>query len=106
MKRFISAIAMAVVLSLLPVLSLSSCMPEDETETKNRIFYEYFNTVSYVYDYSGGSDEDFESVCKGVEFELKACHELFDIYNYYEGVTNLKVINITVQILCFKYPWS
>lgn len=93
MKRFLSVIALAVVLSLLSVLSLSSCMPEDEIETKNRIFYDYFDTVSVIYDYSGGSDEDFESVCKGVEFELKTCHELFDIYNYYDGVTNLKVIN-------------
>ena len=93
MKRFISVTALTVVLSLLLLLSLSACKKEDEIETKNRIFYEYFDTVSTIYDYSGGSDESFESVCKGIEFELKTCHELFDIYNYYDGVTNLKVIN-------------
>ena len=92
MKRIFSLAMATVLLVLPPLLFLSSCA-DDKIEVKNRIFYEYFDTVSSVYDYSGGSEEDFESVCRGIEFELKTCHELFDIYNTYDGVTNLKTVN-------------
>ena len=91
MRRiFALPLALAVILS--SVLSLSAC-GKKKIEAKNQIFYDYFNTVSVVYDYSGGTDEDFDMVCRGVEYELKTCHELFDIYHSYEGVNNLKTLN-------------
>ena len=92
MKRILSLAVATLLLLALPVLSFTSCT-DPEIKVKNRIFYEYFDTVSYVYDYSGGTDEQFDEVCRGVEYELKTCHELFDIYNTYAGVTNLKTVN-------------
>ena len=91
MKRIFSLLT-AVALLLSATLFLGSCK-DNEIEVKNRIFYDYFDTVSVIYDYSGGSVEDFDSVCRGVEYELKTCHELFDIYNRYEGINNLKTLN-------------
>ena len=91
MKRIFSLFA-AVTALLVPILSLCSC-GDNEIQTKNRIFYDYFDTVSVVYDYSGGTDEQFDEVCRGVEYELKTCHQLFDIYHTYDGVTNLKTLN-------------
>ena len=91
MKRiFLLSAALAVL--IFATLSLCSC-GDNEIEVKNRIFYDYFDTVSVIYDYSGSSVEDFDSVCRGVEYELKTCHELFDIYNSYEGINNLKTLN-------------
>lgn len=92
MKRILSLAVATLLLLALPVLSFTSCT-DPEIKVKNRIFYEYFDTVSYVYDYSGGTDAQFDEVCRGVEYELKTCHELFDIYNTYTGVTNLKTVN-------------
>jgi thiamine biosynthesis lipoprotein len=76
---------------IISALALTSC--EKEIETKNRVFYDYFDTVSVIYDYSGGTDEEFDSACRGIEYELKTCHELFDIYNTYYGINNLKTVN-------------
>ena len=92
MKRILSLAVATLLLLALPVLSFTSCT-DPEIKVKNRIFYEYFDTVSYIYDYSGGTNEQFDEVCRGVEYELKTCHELFDIYNTYAGVTNLKTVN-------------
>ena len=81
----------AAVLLLAGIFSLSGC--KREIEVKNRIFYEYFDTVSTVYDYSGDSDEKFRENALLVEERLKYYHELFDIYNEYEGLTNLATVN-------------
>lgn len=76
---------------LLASLLLSSC--EREIEPKNRIFYTYFDTVSVIYDYTGGTVAEFDAVCADIEAELEICHKLFDIYNEYEGLANLKTVN-------------
>ena len=73
------------------VISLFAC--QREIVPKNRIFYEFFDTVSVVYDYTGGTQEDFDRVCELVERELYECHMLYDIYDEYEGVTNIKTLN-------------
>ena len=66
---------------------------KSDVATKSKMFYEYFDTVCYVYDYSGGSEEDFEENCRLVEETLSYYHKLFDIYEEYDGVTNLAILN-------------
>ncbi len=57
-------------------------------------FFGHFNAVSTrVSDYSGGSEEDFVAVCGLAEEMLDRYHKLFDIYNTYEGVVNIKALN-------------
>lgn len=93
MKRFFQtwATLACTVSILLASLSLVSC--EREIEPKNRVFYEYFDTVSVIYDYTGGTVAGFDAVCVDIERELETCHKLFDIYNDYEGIVNLKTVN-------------
>lgn len=92
--------ALVLILSML----LASCAPAGVTppgaegggekiEPKNRMFYEYFDTPCVFYDYTGGTNEEFKARYTAVEAELKACHELFDIYHTYEGVNNAKTVN-------------
>ena len=89
MKR-ICTLALLVTLSL----SLFGC---DRTvvdpEPKNKIIYEYFDTVTVIYDYSGSSDDSFVKLCAELESQLRYYHELFDIYHTYEGVANIAYLN-------------
>ena len=71
--------------------ALSGC--KKEIKPKNRIFYEYFDTVSTIYDYSGGSDDDFQANVALFEERLEYYHRLFDIYNEYDGINNLATVN-------------
>ena len=81
---------------LLAVLTATACdgVPKDASPTpKNRIYYDYFDTVSVIYDYTGSSNNEFDALCADIEDELDICHRLFDIYHEYEGLTNLKTVN-------------
>ncbi len=75
--------------------SLFSCGTEDGPKMQKRTFYDgYFNAIySTVYDYSGMEQNDFAALCSRVEGLLGEYNELYDIYNDYDGVNNLKKIN-------------
>ncbi len=66
---------------------------EQAPSVKTEEYYNYFNTVSYVSDYSGGTHADFKKNAALVEERLKYYHELFDIYNEYDGINNIATIN-------------
>lgn len=90
MKTTIKCV-LSIVLAVAALLSLGAC--GRESAPKNRIYYEYFDTVSVIYDYTGGTQADFDKACELIEGELEACHKLFDIYNDYEGINNIKTVN-------------
>ena len=62
-------------------------------EPKGKVYYSFFDTVSYVYDYAGDSAERFDDRSAEVSHILEEYHQLFDIYHEYSGVTNLCTIN-------------
>ncbi len=84
-------------LSLSVLISLFSCDEYGDAPItpKREIFYEYFDTVGIFYDYTGGSDADFDRAATLVREELREYHELFDIYNEYSGRVNLATLNKT-----------
>ena len=98
-RRFLAA---ALLLSL---LVLSACAapaaPESAAETpaaqkiepKGKVYYTYFDTVSYVYDYAGDSAERFDDRSAEVSHILLEYHQLFDIYHEYAGLNNLCTLN-------------
>ena len=57
------------------------------------VYYTYFDTVSYIYNYAGGDSEEFEEICSETAKILEEYHNLFDIYYEHSGVTNLRTIN-------------
>ena len=65
-----------------------------KTEPLGKVYFTYFDTVSYIYNYAGGSTEDFDAVCEGTTKILEEYHNLFDIYYEHSGVTNLRTINL------------
>ena len=83
------------------LLALTGCsVPEDGTEPSDGAeltryqasFLELFDTVTTVLGYSS-SEEEFEAEVHTFKDELRTYHELYDIYNDYEGVNNIKTIN-------------
>ena len=77
------------------ISALPSCVTKPETpETRAASYYEYFDTVSVIFSYAGDSKEEFDANCQKAEEVLKEYHRLFDIYYEYEGVNNLKTVNL------------
>ncbi len=89
--RRIRALALALLI-IFHLCALTSCTTVNEPP-KNRLYYDYFDTVCVVYDYTGGTVSEFDAVCELVEEELSLCHRLFDIYNEYDGINNLMTVN-------------
>ncbi len=55
-------------------------------------FLELFDTVTTVVGYAE-SEEEFSAEMNRFHDLLEEYHQLYDIYNDYEGVTNIKTIN-------------
>ena len=94
MKLGVKTRLISFLLLLLFLFSLVSCADEvEDPKPQNRIFYDYFNTVSVLYDYSGMSAESFSSLASSVEAAMQHYHKLFDAYIEYSGVTNIATLN-------------
>ena len=89
---------LAAFLSLLMSLTiLIGCGEKQESasaEPKGKVYFSYFDTVSYIYDYSGDSAERFDSRSAEVSHLLEEYHRLFDIYHEYTGINNLRTVNL------------
>lgn len=84
-------------ISLLLAISLSGCtsgqaFAVQEKERYEASFLDLFDTVTVIKGYSD-SQEEFAEQAQKLYAELERYHELFDIYNDYEGVNNLKTVN-------------
>lgn len=78
---------------LLVLLTGCAAIPEPvETKQFNATFLELFDTVTTVVG-KAESEEAFQSVAWQVRDKLKVYHQLFDIYNDYDGINNLKTVN-------------
>ena len=76
----------------------------DDEEVQNELTrfransFEYFDTVSTIEGYEKSGD-DFNRVAQSVFATLEEYHKLFDIYNSYEGINNIRTINKPVSAL-------
>lgn len=82
-------------LMLAALLALSGCSARAEEEGPKRYeasFLTLFDTVTTVVGYAR-REEDFRAAAQELHDQLLEYHRLFDIYNSYEGVSNLKTVN-------------
>ena len=102
LRRFRQSWALLLLLTLLPALAgcgareTQGAQRGEETqkiEPKGKVYYTYFDTVSYVYDYAGDSAERFDERSAEVSHILSDYHRLFDIYHEYSGLANLCTLN-------------
>ncbi len=91
-------------LSLLACLALILCgcaSPEGSAEGKQKrytaTFLELFDTVTTIVGMAD-SEEAFEAKVQSIRDGLWHYHRLFDIYNTYEGIINLRTVNDTAHI--------
>ncbi|MBO7217209.1 MAG: FAD:protein FMN transferase [Clostridia bacterium] len=84
----------AVLISIITLLCVSGCKKNEKPEyvRHTESFIDYFDTVATVMGDETDSDT-FNRIADDVEHMLKNYHELFDIYNSYEGKNNIYTIN-------------
>lgn len=64
-------------------------------------YFDYFDTITSFTVYAE-SEEQFQEYAETFRSELEYYHKLFDIYNSYEGVNNIKTINDNAGIIPVK----
>lgn len=72
-------------------MSLTAC-GEKELNKYQSEFLMLFDTVTRIVGYSE-SKEEFKEYSQIIHDDLKEYHQLYDIYNDYEGINNIKTIN-------------
>ena len=79
-------------LLLILSLCLSGCAQEPQQKQYTATFLTLFDTVTTVVG-KAETEEAFKAKAQSVHDALLKYHQLFDIYNNYEGINNLKTIN-------------
>ena len=87
MKRFL-----CLLLACALLCGCAAAGNETERKTYEATFLTLFDTVTVI---KGAADskEAFTEIAYAIRDELQEYHQLFDIYNDYEGITNLKTVN-------------
>ena len=92
-KRFTAGLLAAVLcLSLLAGCSSASSQPQKELTRYSTIFYDVFDTITQVIAYCE-NEEEFTKQMEALHADLISYNQLYDIYNDYDGVNNVKTIN-------------
>ena len=86
-------LAAALLTGVLCLSLLAGCAPKKKELTRySTVFYDVFDTVTQVIAYCEDEDE-FNTQMSALHADLIAYNQLYDIYNDYPGVTNVKTIN-------------
>ncbi len=76
--------------ALLALVLLAGCSPQ--ARKYEETWLDVFDTVTTLSGYETG-EASFRQVSQNVHDTLMEYHQLFDIYNDYDGITNLKTVN-------------
>ena len=77
------------------ILLLPGCAPMEQPSTEKQYtatFLTLFDTVTTILG-RADSEEAFTETTQAIHDELLEYHQLFDIYNEYDGINNLKTVN-------------
>ncbi len=80
-------------LIILGIAALLLLAPKAKAQSRySATFFDYFDTITEITGYAE-SEKAFNEKAEKIEAELRRYHILFDIYNNYDGINNLKTIN-------------
>ncbi|MBQ8836210.1 MAG: FAD:protein FMN transferase [Clostridia bacterium] len=85
MRKFI------IVASAVLILLFSSC-GEKTPEKFTAYYFDWFDTATTIVGYADNK-EDFDAVCADISAQFTEYHRLYNIYNHYDGLTNLYTVN-------------
>lgn len=90
MKKIIAPVLAAI----LAVLVFTVCQKaqENKYEKYNDTFWDSFDTITQVVGYTR-SEEEFKGYFEKIHLRFQELHKLYDKYNNYEGMNNIKTIN-------------
>ena len=91
MRLLKSGVCLCLILGLL--LTLVGCTGGGDNKPLEKVYFTYFDTISYIYCYANEEPAVFEARAAMVSQLLWEYHQLFDIYHAYEGVDNLYTLN-------------
>lgn len=92
MKIFRSLSCLCLIWGLL--VFMTGCPQTAHTaEPLGKVYFTYFDTVSYIYSYAGDTEEVFEENTAVAARILEEYHGLFDIYYEHSGINNLCTVN-------------
>ncbi len=87
------ALCLFCLLGLLASFAGCSQNSQQDAQPLGKIWFNWFDTVSYLYSYAGDPAEVFEEHAAGISGILTEYHQLFDIYHEYSGINNLCTVN-------------
>lgn len=98
MLKKLTAVAMIVILAF----NLAACASaKEEKQRYEAQFLELFDTVTTIIGYTD-SKEEFTKQVNMIYDNLEQYHQLYDIYNDYDGISNVKTINDNAGIAPVK----
>ncbi|MFV0342480.1 MAG: FAD:protein FMN transferase [Anaerocolumna sp.] len=83
---------LAVLMIVISLTHLTACSTDSKLNRYDAQFLVLFNTATKIVGYAK-TKEEFSEYSQMIYNELKTYHELYDIYNDYEGIHNIKTIN-------------
>lgn len=92
---------LSILLILTLMINLSACNTKKEQTLYKAQFLELFDTVTTVMGFAE-SEEAFSDYAQMIHDKLKVYHELYDKYNEYDGINNIKTINDNAGIAPVK----
>lgn len=93
MKLLKKGLILLCLLGLLASFAGCSHNSDQPAEPIGKVYFNWFDTVTYVYSYAGDPAERFEERSAGISGILTEYHQLFDIYHEYSGINNLCTVN-------------
>jgi len=87
---------LCVLLSLIIMLFCCSCSISSKMERFSSSFLDLFDTASTVIAYDNNQD-DFNAHLEEFHQKLEEYYKLYDIYNSYDAVVNLYILNKTAK---------
>lgn len=93
MKQVTKLLPVLLALALLAGCNAVPTQPDDQGEQQYSVtFLDVFDTVTTIKG-CAASEEDFSLLVQPLQEQLLRYHQLFDIYNEYDGMNNLKTVN-------------
>ena len=94
-----------VIILLTFIIAFTGCTKKETSgialERYSATYLSLFDTVTSIVGYAE-SEEEFNIVTKQIHDEMLTYHKLYDIYNSYDGIVNIKNINESAGIAPIK----